>query len=107
MPEIPIGHPLATDLGFTADRFSGYLWLMGSDLYVSLVDARVRGQGHFRAFVEAALAKGLTVKIPTPLGRMEHIVRRWGFEHTFEPSEMGACEVWVKHSPLPARESQA
>jgi hypothetical protein len=102
--EVRIGDPLAEELGFTADRFDGYLWLVGTELYVSLVDAKVQGQGHFRAFVEKALAKGLTVKIPTPLGRMEVIVRRWGFEHTVEPSEIGACEVWVRREPLPPKE---
>ena len=101
--EIHIGDPLATELGFTADRFDGYLWLAGNDLYVSLVDAKVQGQGYFRAFVEKALAKGLTVKVPTPLRRMELIVQRWGFEHTVEESAVGACEVWVKRTPLPPR----
>jgi hypothetical protein len=101
--EIRIGHPLATELGFTSERFDGYLWLLDNDLYVSLVDAKTQGQGHFRAFVEAALAKGYTVKIPTPLGQMEYIVRRWGFQQTVEPSELGPCEVWVRRSALPPK----
>jgi hypothetical protein len=102
--EVRIGDPLAEELGFTAERFDGYLWLVRTDLYVSLVDAKHIGQGHFRAFVEKALAKGLTVKIPTPLGRMEHIVRRWRFKHVTEMSELGPCDVWVRRKPLPPKE---
>jgi hypothetical protein len=107
--EVSIGDPLAEELGFTAEHvYDGYLWLIGTDLYVSLVTMRHQGQGHFRAFVEKALAKGLTVKIPTPLGRMENIVRRWGFEYTVEQvdSVLGACEVWVRREPLPPKEQR-
>jgi len=105
MGEIQTDHPLAVALGFTADRFDGYLWLAEKNsLYVSFVDAKHPGRGHFRAFIEKALTMGFTVKVPTPIGRMEGIVRRWGFEHIVEPSEMGPCDVWVKKGPLPTKE---
>ena len=103
--EVGLGHPIADGLGFTSDRFFGYLWIVGEDLYVSFVEARHEGQGHFRAFVESALAQGYTVKVPTPLGRMEAILTKWGFRQTVEPSEVGPCEVWVKQGPLPQKDS--
>ena len=41
---------------------------------------------------------GYGVKIPTPLGIMESIVRKWGFRKTWEYVEEvdEEVEVWVK-----------
>ncbi len=85
--------------GFTEDRFkeNSYLWRVGSDLLISFVWATQEGKGYFSSLVRSIENDGLRVKVPTPLGRMEMILRRWGFHSTTEEdSEMGPVEMWVR-----------
>jgi hypothetical protein len=83
------------ELGFTSDRFDGWLWKRGDAIVVSFIESYERG--NFRELVERILAMGLTVKIPTPLGRMQQIVEMCGYEHTreFSPEFGENVDVWV------------
>lgn len=84
----------ATRIGFTSDKYDGYLWKSGDSIVVSFIISRKRG--NFRELVRRIHAKGLTVKVPTPLRRMEIILMKNGFEHTVEDDPvMGAVDVWV------------
>jgi hypothetical protein len=83
-------------LGFTPDKFEGYLWLTDRAIYISLVVSLDERKGHVRGLIDRILASGYTVKVPVPSVRMESILRRKGFTQTWEPGELGACEVWVK-----------
>lgn len=81
-------------LGFTTDRFDGYLWKVGDSVYVSFIMSRQRG--NFRSLVNTILSHGWTVKIPTPLGEMNRIVKKNGYVHSLEDfAEVGEkCDVW-------------
>jgi len=83
-------------LGFTSDRFDGYLWKSGDAVLVSFIVSKRRG--NFRELVRRIHALGLTVKVPTPLGRMQEILLKNGYQHTQEPFDMEPGEmvdVWV------------
>jgi len=83
-------------LGFTSDRFDGYLWKSGDAVLVSFIVSKKRG--NFRELVRRIHALGLAVKVPTPLGRMQDILIKNGYEHTQEPFDMDPGEmvdVWV------------
>lgn len=82
-------------LGFTSDRFGGYLWKKGDRIYVSMIISAAKG--NFRQLVQTIRERGLSVAIPTPLGRMEEIVRKNGYRQEFPYDEQyGECvEVWV------------
>ena len=69
---IKLGSAFGNQLGFTSDRFEpgSYLWKQGGDIMVSFIASRRPGHGAFRGLVERIHAMGLTVKVPTPLGRM-------------------------------------
>lgn len=83
-------------LGFTSDKYEGYLWKQGDAVMVSFIVSKHRG--NFRELVQRIHALGLTVKVPTPLGRMQEIVLKNGYQHTQEPfdEEPGEMvDVWV------------
>jgi hypothetical protein len=86
----------AKALGFTSDKYDGYLWKNGDSIMVSFIVSKQRG--NFRALVRRIHALGLTVKVPTPLGRMQYIVAKNGYKHTIEYCEEmdgEPVEVWV------------
>ena len=83
-------------LGFTSDKYEGYLWKQGDAVMVSFIVSKQRG--NFRELVRRIHALGLTVKVPTPLGRMQEILLKNGYQHTQEPfdEEPGEMvDVWV------------
>ena len=93
---ITIDSPRGESIQFTSDRFSSdsYLWVRGEAVYVSFMESKARG--NFRTLVEAILAAGMTVKVPTPLGRMEQIVQKCGYEFAVEDDhDIGPVEVWT------------
>ena len=83
-------------LGFTTIKFGhgSYLWDEPSRVLVSFVHSLARG--NFRALVAAIHAEGKAVAVPTPLGNMEHIVRKNGYVHSVEEDSMtGKVHVWT------------
>jgi len=95
---ITLDSEFAKVLGFTSDKFGGWLWRKGKYIYSSFIVSKEPGTGNFRRLVERILELGYGVKIPTPIGVMEIIVRKWGFKRTEEYDEdVGEyAEVWVK-----------
>ncbi|MFZ2446902.1 MAG: hypothetical protein WAW37_11145 [Syntrophobacteraceae bacterium] len=96
-PQIVPDSPEAVALGYTSDKFQGYLGRKGKSVYIWQVRSRDPGKGNFSRLVQNMLASGLTVKIPTPIGKMRDFVRRGDFvpAHGFNP-EGDEFEVWVK-----------
>ena len=91
----------AKRIGFTSDKYDGYLWKLGDSVMVSLIVSKQRG--NFRELVRRIHALGLTVKVPTPLGRMQEILLKNGYQHTVEMDEnIGeSVDVWVLPSNDP------
>lgn len=82
--------------GFTADKFSGWLWLRDGRVMVSFIECLEPGQGHFSRLVKRILALGYTAAVPTPFPRMKAILSRWGWTQLCEfDAELGeSVEVW-------------
>ena len=84
-------------LRFTSDRYGhgSYLWKKDGAIIVSFIESL--NKGNFRELAQAIIACGLRVEIPTPLGRMEEIVRKAGYTQTFPFCEQfgETVEVWV------------
>jgi len=93
------GTEYANYLGFRADKFHGYLWDDGSAIIISFITSLDGGKGNTRKLIKQILRRGRTVKVPSPLPRMESIVERMNFEKTREPFEAVGemIDVWVKH----------
>jgi len=90
----------ADELGFTEDKFYGYLWKTDNTIMVSLIVSHHPGKGNFSAFVRGLLEKGYTVKVPTPFPNMLAILKHMHFHQTWEISPLGDVEVWVKEAKL-------
>jgi len=90
------------ELSFTSDRFDSgsYLWKDGQRIAISVIISKK--SGNFRTLAETILSKGLAVHIPTPMGRMEEIVRKAGYRQESQFFEQSGeyVEVWVKESLL-------
>ena len=74
---------------------STYLWKEGRSITISFIWCMRKGA--FRELVERIRSAGMAVKIPTPMGDMERIVRQNGYQQTWEWSSGYQCdvEVWV------------
>jgi hypothetical protein len=87
------------ELGFTSDKYDGYLWKQGESIFISFIVSRQRG--NFRELVRRIHDLGLTVKVPTPLGQMQQILLKNGYQHTVELDEdIGeGVDVWLLPPP--------
>jgi len=91
----------AVALGFTSDKFHGYLWEMDGSIIISLIISLKPGQGHLSALFDAIWRAGYAVKVPIPSGHMVAILTQKGFTQTWEPcGDMeDIVETWVKQPP--------
>ncbi len=84
--------------GFTSDKFGGWIWKDKKTICISMIFSLQEGQGNFGTLCKNILSKGYTVQIPTPMGKMEQIVRKNGYKmivRPFNPPEiMDPVEVW-------------
>lgn len=85
-------------LRFTSDRFGhgSYLWKKNGAIIISFIESLKRG--NFRELALAILANGFRVEVPTPLARMEEIVRKAGYSQTFQFCETFGESVEVYRS---------
>lgn len=91
---------LGKKFGFTSDKFdssASWLWKADGTIYLSMiwVHEPERNKGHTQALIASIHRAGLAVKVPTPLGAMNHILKKMGFKREDEDTEMGICEMWV------------
>lgn len=89
----------AKAFGFTSNKYKGWLWKDGNAVLVSFIVSKQRG--NLFELVQRIHALGLAVKIPTPLGRMEEIVRKNGYQLTREYQDGEEVSVWVLYPDLP------
>lgn len=89
---------IAKELGFTSDKFSGYLWRKDNYIFISFIVSLLEGQGNLSNLFRTIQLKGFGIKVPTPFARMKAICISKGFKKTEEWfKEMGCpVEVWVK-----------
>ena len=98
---IELDSPFAKKLGFTSDKFDGWLWKEGEYIYISFIISKKWKKGNFKRLLRRIEELGFGIKVPTPLGVMQYIVRKYGFRKTTEyfavtPEIKEPCEVWVK-----------
>jgi len=103
---IDLDTPEACEIGFTSDKFDGYLWRRDNHITISAILSRQPGQGNLSRLFDAILAKGLDVKVPNPLPRMEQIGKNKGFTRTQEPFEPGIIDDLIDVYVLKAEESK-
>lgn len=82
-------------IGFTTDRFDGYLWKNYDSITISFIASKQKG--NFRQLVERILELGLAVEVPTPLPNMRRIVEKNGYVMTteYDASTGEFFELWT------------
>lgn len=75
----PAGSEFATVVGFTAERFDGYLWLSSAVCWLSLVVSREPGRGHLSEVLRRLTACGFEIRVPNPTVDMRAILALKGF----------------------------
>jgi len=95
---IDLDSELAQTLGFTSDKFSGWLWLKDRIVIISFIMSLHQGKGNFSSLLRAIKNNGYKAAIPTPLGKMQAILSRKGFKpYLVNDEEMGQVELWMEH----------
>ena len=100
MSLIHLDTPFAKELGFTSDRFEGWLGKADEYIYISFIESLQPGQGYLSELFNNILKRGYGIKVPTPSTKMKAIIKKKGFRETSEPFApeaymMDPCEVWV------------
>jgi hypothetical protein len=75
---ISLTDDFAKEVGFTEDKFHGYMWETDEEIILSLVYSLRPRQGHLKAVVDNILAKGLNIMIPCPSSQMEAFMENYG-----------------------------
>lgn len=86
------------ELGFTSDKFDGYLWKIDDHIMISFIVSLDQGRGNLRNLFESIWKRGYQVWVPTPFPRMLAILKRLGFTQTFEYDDAfkSYVEIWKK-----------
>ncbi len=75
----PAGSERAQALGFTAERFQGYVWLSGTTCWLSLVVSLQPNQGHLSELISQLASRGYEIRVPNPTPDMQARLARKGF----------------------------
>ena len=98
MPIINLNSEFAKEIGFTSDKFAGWLWKDESRIIISCIDSLQPNQGNFSLLLKAIQQAGFDVAVPTPLPRMKAILIKKGFSSHIEADPMlGDVEIWTSH----------
>jgi hypothetical protein len=95
--EINLDSELGKEIGFTSDLFQGgWLWKTGTTITLSFIHVKHQGHGRLKTLIKTILDKGITVEIPTPIGKMEHFVKEYALPmKVIYNNIMGPVEVYV------------
>lgn len=95
----------ASKWGFTSDRWEkaiaeglpgSYLFIDHDRVYLSVVKATKEGHGYLKELIAGIEKAGYKVAVPCPLGRMEVILKHYGFVPHTEYGEVGETAVWER-----------
>ena len=81
---IDLDTEFAKEIGFTSDKFQGYLWRVERSIYISVIRSLKPRQGNLTALFNAIRERGYQLKVPGPFPLMEYICRKKGFTRTVE-----------------------
>jgi len=94
MGMIKLDSSFAKKIGFTSDKFEGYLWRDEKVITISVIISLQEGQGHLRELIERIEEKGYHILVPTPMPAMMILLKRWGFTSRFQDGMFGPVNIW-------------
>ncbi|ALF55724.1 hypothetical protein ACX27_27330 [Nostoc piscinale CENA21] len=93
-------HPsseFAQTIGFTSDRFGGWLWRNNGRIVFSFLISKQPNQGNLSELIKAIEIMGLRVAVSTPLERMANYLAKRNFvPHLEQDPQLGSIEVWER-----------
>ena len=85
------------ELGFTSDKFDGWLWKFGNWIYISFIRSKQKRQGNFSSLLHTISQCGFGIKVPNPSGLMKKILQEKRFKQIEEYDElMRPVEIWIR-----------
>jgi len=95
--KIELDSSFGKKLGFTSDKFEGYLWLEGDYVMISLIISKLPGQGNLLKLFDRILSLGYGIKVPVPSVKMSMILVTHNFKKGIGIGEDGdPYEEWTK-----------
>lgn len=86
----------AKQIGFTSDKFVGWLWKEESRIIISCINSLQPRQGNFSSLLKAIERAGFNIAVPSPLPKMKDILIKKGFTPQIElDPDLGKIEVWT------------
>jgi len=67
---------LGIKLGFTSDKFDGWLWDSGDYITISFIESRDPGKGNLKQLFDNIENMGYGIFVPTPFDRMRKICEK-------------------------------
>jgi hypothetical protein len=93
------GDPRVKKFGWTKSKFKGYISIddCGNTIWISAVMSKQPGKGNYSRLIKNLRKAGFTIKVPSPMPRMEEICKHMGFTKTVEhfPEAGEDIDVWV------------
>jgi len=89
---LELDSPDAKLIGFTSDKFGGYLFVKDSFVYISAIISKQQRQGNFKRLVNAILDAGYGVKVPNAFPLMTKICVSMDFSIIIESEIEGDFE---------------
>jgi hypothetical protein len=80
--QISLDTRFARNIGFTSDKFIGYLWLhpKSKKVVISAIMSQQPNRGNLRRLFKMLWAKGYCIEVPEPSPALEYICQRYGFK---------------------------
>ncbi len=95
--KIDLDSEIGKALGFTSDKFAGWLWKDGAKILISFIESIQAGKGNLSKLFDAIEGAGFKVAVPTPMHDMREILIRKSFKMTFvNGGPIGPVELWMK-----------
>lgn len=95
---IEIDSPEGIKLGFTSDKFQGYLYRINKIIYISFIISLNPNKGNLNKLFNEIENHGYQIRVPSPFPNMKSILIRKGFVKSYEYEEKlnETIEVWSK-----------
>jgi len=84
--------PEACEIGFTSDKFEGYIGRQNGYIVISSITSLQPKRGHLNELFANIQGKGWGIKVTNPLPVMEAICKKKGFTLTQGPVEPEICD---------------
>jgi hypothetical protein len=102
---IELDTPFAKEIGFTSDRFEGYLWREDNFITISCIMSKQPLKGNLTQLFKAINSKGFKIQVPTPFPAMELILKCHGFKKTkLNDPLMGWVDLWQQQGIIWTRD---